>query len=161
MKAWLVGLLAGTMLVMLGMSGGGTTVHAEGTETTKVTIHYQPLEGDTKEWSLWVWGEGGEGARFPFTGVDENGAKVAEIELQGKYDKVGFIVSTEDWLKDGSDQFIEIVNGTGEAHVIGGGGKAAEGAGNIPMLWLIVGPVLAIIYFTVMEQLRRRRVAVA
>ncbi|MNP18598.1 hypothetical protein D3C76_1110880 [compost metagenome] len=83
--------------------------------------------------------------------------KTAEIELPGKFAKVGFIVSTEDWIKDGGDQFIDIVNGVGEAHVTGGALDNAEGGGNAPMLWLIVGPLLVIIYITVMEQLRRRR----
>ncbi|MOA52236.1 hypothetical protein D3C78_1754970 [compost metagenome] len=87
--------------------------------------------------------------------------KMAEIELQGQFDKVGFIVSTEDWIKDGGDQFIDIVNGVGEAHVMGGQFSGDEGSGNTPMLWLIVGLVLGIIFITIMEQIRRRRVAVA
>ncbi|MNC58373.1 hypothetical protein D3C75_1080950 [compost metagenome] len=85
--------------------------------------------------------------------------KTAEIELPGKFAKVGFIVSTEDWIKDGGDQFIDIVNGVGEASLIGGALDNTEGSGNAPMLWLIVGPLLVIIYITVMEHLRRRRTA--
>ncbi|MNI87052.1 hypothetical protein D3C73_1442080 [compost metagenome] len=89
--------------------------------------------------------------------MDEHGVKTAEIELPGQFAKVGFIVSTEDWIKDGGDQFIDIVSGVGEAHVTGGALDNAEGSGNASMLWLIVGPLLVIIYITVMEQLRRRK----
>lgn len=157
MRSWLIGAL----LVVMGLVLPVSYVQAEGKDTTKVVIHYEPLEGDTTDWSLWVWGEGDEGARYPFTSVDEKGMKTAEIELSGQYSKVGFLVSTEDWIKDGSDQFIDVVNGVAEAHVMGGGLDSAEGMGNGPMLWLIVGLLLAIIYITVMEQLRRRRVAAA
>lgn len=153
MKTLLSGLLIAVVCYVLFVP----LVNAEGTDTTKVIIHYTPQEGDTKDWSIWVWGDEAEGARFPFTSVDENGVKIAEIELPGKFAKVGFVVSTEDWIKDGGDQFIDIVNGVGEAHVTGGALDSAEGSGNAPMLWLIVGPLLVIIYITVMEQLRRRR----
>ncbi|MNW39055.1 Pullulanase precursor [compost metagenome] len=155
MKTLLSGLLIAVFCYVLFVP----LVNAEGTDTTKVIIHYTPQEGDTKDWSIWVWGDEAEGARFPFTSVDENGVKTAEIELPGKFAKVGFVVSTEDWIKDGGDQFIDIVNGVGEAHVTGGALDSAEGSGNAPMLWLIVGPLLVIIYITVMEQLRRRRYA--
>lgn len=153
--------LTGFMLTVICLVFPMGAAFGEGTDTTKVVVHYHPLEGDTTNWTLWVWGEGGEGARFPFTSVDENGVKIAEIELQGQFDKVGFIVSTEDWIKDGGDQFVDIVNGVGEAHIIGGQSSANEGSGNMPMLWLIVGVVLVVIFITIMEQLRRRRIAAA
>lgn len=153
--------LTGFMLTVICLVFPMTEVYAEGTGTTKVMIHYHPVEGDTTDWTIWIWGEGAEGARYPFTSVDENGVKMAEIELQGQFDKVGFVVSTEDWIKDGGDQFIDIVNGMGEAHVVGGQQSVDEGSGNTPMLWLIVGLVLGIIFITVMEQLRRRRAVAA
>ncbi|NPC93184.1 type I pullulanase [Bacillus sp. WMMC1349] len=92
---------------------------ASGLGATKVIIHYQPAVNDTKEWGLWVFPEGGEGKAYTFTDEDAFG-KVAEIELPGNYDKVGFIVRTESWEKDGGDRFIQIVNGEGEVWVKGG-----------------------------------------
>ncbi|RUT40357.1 hypothetical protein EJP82_25060 [Paenibacillus anaericanus] len=153
MRSVLIGLVLTVICLILPMA----EVHAEEAETTQVIIHYNPLEGDTTNWSLWVWGGDAEGARYPFTSVDENGVKTAEIKLLGQFSTVGFIVSTEDWVKDGGDQMINIVNGVGEVVVNGHGLDTAEGSGNAPKLWLIVGILLVIIYITVMEQLRRRR----
>ncbi len=100
-----------------------TIASAEGTAAnsaaTSVTIHYQPAEGNTKDWNLWVWPEGGEGQVFEFTGEDEFGL-VAEIKLQGIYEKVGFIVRTDSWEKDGGDRFIDVQSGDDEVWVKAG-----------------------------------------
>ncbi|UQX54652.1 hypothetical protein M5V91_01995 [Cytobacillus pseudoceanisediminis] len=69
-------------------------------QTTAVTIHYQPAEGNAKDWNLWVWPKDGEGQAFEFTGEDEFGL-TAEIVLPGIHDEVGFIVRTDSWEKDG------------------------------------------------------------
>lgn len=53
MRSWLIGAL----LVVMGLVLPVSYVQAEGKDTTKVVIHYEPLEGDTTEWSLWVWGK--------------------------------------------------------------------------------------------------------
>ncbi|TCN24519.1 type I pullulanase [Mesobacillus foraminis] len=74
--------------------------------TTKVKIHYQPKNGDTKDWNLWVWPDGRDGQVFDFTGEDAFG-KVAEVELDGDHDRVGFIIRTDSWEKDGGDRFIQ------------------------------------------------------
>ncbi|PLR98265.1 type I pullulanase [Bacillus sp. T33-2] len=79
---------------------------AEQKVTTKVKIHYQPKAGDTKDWNLWVWPDGMSGQVHQFTGEDEFG-KVAEVELDGDHNRVGFIVRTDSWEKDGGDRFIE------------------------------------------------------
>ncbi|MGG1572062.1 type I pullulanase [Fictibacillus sp. NRS-1165] len=89
---------------------------------TKVTIHYQAAKDNTKDWNLWVFPEGGEGKAYPFTGEDKFG-KVAEIELSGAYKKVGFIVRTDSWEKDGGDRFIDIAAGEGEVWVKAGDGN--------------------------------------
>lgn len=89
------------------------------TGKTKVTIHYQEAKGNTKDWNLWVFPEGGEGKAYPFTGEDKFG-KLAEIELDGTYKKVGFIVRTDSWEKDGGDRFINISGGEGEVWVKSG-----------------------------------------
>ncbi|WP_084374906.1 type I pullulanase [Neobacillus soli] len=91
--------------------------------TTKVKIHYQPKTGDMKDWNLWVWGEGKEGKVYPFTGEDKFG-KVAEVELDGDFNRIGFIVRTDSWEKDGGDRLIDnIWNGTDEVWIKAGDEK--------------------------------------
>ncbi|MBM7694150.1 pullulanase [Peribacillus deserti] len=94
-----------------------TIAQAEG--ATKVTIHYRPAPDDTKNWNLWIWPEGKDGKAYPFT--DEDGfGKTAEVILDGSYSKVGFIVRTDSWEKDGGDRFIDIKNAAGEVWVVSG-----------------------------------------
>ncbi|ETI67845.1 pullulanase, type I [Neobacillus vireti LMG 21834] len=91
--------------------------------TTKVKIHYQPKAGDTKDWNLWVWGDGKEGKVYPFTGQDKFG-KVADVELDGDFNRVGFIVRTDAWEKDGGDRIIDqIWYGTDEVWIKNGDDK--------------------------------------
>lgn len=91
--------------------------------TTKVKIHYQPKAGDSKDWNLWVWGDGKEGAVYPFTGEDQFG-KVADVEVDGDFNRVGFIVRTDSWEKDGGDRLIDnIWYGTDEVWVKAGDDK--------------------------------------
>ncbi|MEK3797239.1 type I pullulanase [Peribacillus sp. FSL H8-0477] len=93
---------------------------AEASSTTKITIHYQEEKGNTKDWSLWVWPEGGEGKAYSFTGKDAFG-KTAEIELPVDTKKVGFIIRTESWEKDGeNDRWLDVQNGEGEVWVKSG-----------------------------------------
>lgn len=88
--------------------------------TTKVKVHYQPKADDQRDWNLWVWPEGMDGADFPFTGEDDFG-KVAEVELEGDFNRVGFIVKTGNWEKDGGDRFIDgIWDGNNEVWVKAG-----------------------------------------
>ena len=88
-------------------------------EVTKVMIHYQEDLNNNLDWNLWVWEDGKEGSVYEFSGEDQFG-KFAEIELPGSPALVGFIVRTDDWIKDGGDRFIDIENGLGEAWVIAG-----------------------------------------
>ncbi len=88
-------------------------------QTTAVTIHYQPAEGNAKDWNLWVWPKDGEGQAFEFTGEDEFGL-TAEIVLPGIHDEVGFIVRTDSWEKDGGDRFINVQSGNDEVWVKAG-----------------------------------------
>lgn len=88
-------------------------------QTTTVTIHYQPEDGGTKDWNLWVWPKDGEGQVFEFTGDDEFGL-IAEVVLEGIHDEVGFIVRTDSWEKDGGDRFINIKSGYDEVWVKAG-----------------------------------------
>lgn len=87
--------------------------------TTKVVIHYQEAPNNAKNWNLWVWPEGGEGKVYDFTGEDAFG-KVAEIEIPTNTKRVGFIVRTDTWEKDGEDRWIDIQNGEGEVWIKSG-----------------------------------------
>lgn len=90
-------------------------------ETTTVIIHYVEQEGNDKDWNLWIWPSGGEGSVYEFT-QEDNFGKVAMATFSGPLDEVGFIVRTDDWVKDTpSDRFInQFDNGVGEIWVVGG-----------------------------------------
>ncbi|MFC5702233.1 pullulanase-associated domain-containing protein [Cohnella faecalis] len=152
------GFRIGVMLWVLCCFIGVLPVSAKTTETgtTKVTVHYKQKEGDPIDWSLWVWGDSENGVRLPFTGTDEFG-KVAEIELPGKFHKVGIIVSTDDWKKDGGDRFVEIVNGSGEISITGEGYIEDTSGRDVPYLWLIVGVVVIPVLLHIFEYIRSRK----
>ncbi len=94
--------------------------HADGGVVIK--LHYHRGDGDYAPWSVWFWEDGKDGADYPF--ADEDGEKVATIELSAGCMKVGFIVRTQAWDKDISeDQFIDIsemISGTVHAYVEAG-----------------------------------------
>ncbi|RDI45585.1 type I pullulanase [Falsibacillus pallidus] len=90
--------------------------------TTKVIIHYQESPDNQKDWNLWVWPENGDGSRYEFTGEDAFG-KTAEVKLSGIHQKVGFIVRTDSWEKDGGDRWIDTSSGIGEVWVKAGDEK--------------------------------------
>ncbi|KMY43933.1 pullulanase [Bacillus sp. FJAT-27916] len=90
---------------------------------TEITVHYQESDGNEKDWNLWVWAESLDGHVQPFTGEDEFG-KVAHFTLDGTYERVGFIVRTDAWEKDGGDRWIEgIEDGKAEVWVMSGDDK--------------------------------------
>lgn len=90
-------------------------------DTTTVIIHYVEAEDNTKDWNLWLWPSDAEGSVYYFT-EEDNFGKVATIQLDGKHDRVGFIVRTDGWEKDTpNDRFIEeFNNGVGEIWLYGG-----------------------------------------
>ena len=90
-------------------------------ETTTVTVHYKEVEGNDKDWNLWLWPAGGEGSAYDFTGEDNFG-KVVTITLPGNHNEVGFIVRTESWEKDTpNDRFIkQFDSGVAEIWILGG-----------------------------------------
>ncbi len=67
-------------------------------KTTEVIIHYKEQSGNTKDWNLWIWGENSNGKSYEFTGEDEFG-KYAKINIDGDYNRVGFIIRTNEWEK--------------------------------------------------------------
>lgn len=89
------------------------------TQTTKLVVHYRPKTGDTVERGVYVWAGGLDGKWYKFTGTDKFG-KVAALDLAGNYAKTNFIVTTEDWNKDGGDRTVTSAGGLGEAWVEGG-----------------------------------------
>lgn len=92
-------------------------------KTTEVIIHYKEQSGNTKDWNLWLWGENANGKSYEFTGEDEFG-KYAKINIDGDYDRVGFIIRTNEWEKDGGDRWIEnIKDGRAEVWILSGDDK--------------------------------------
>ncbi|MCP3738991.1 type I pullulanase [Rossellomorea sp. BNER] len=115
-QKWLKILIAVILLLPLFLQPKMQTVASTGNGSTKVIIHYQSSEGNTKDWNLWVWPEGGEGKIYEFTRSDKFG-QIAVIEIPGVHKKVGFIVRTDSWEKDGGDRWIDTSSGIGEVWV--------------------------------------------
>ncbi|MBM7584128.1 pullulanase [Bacillus pakistanensis] len=109
-------LLAIILLLPLFLQPNMQSIALSKNGSTKVIIHYQPSEENTKGWNLWVWPEGGEGKVYEFTGTDKFG-QIAEVEIPGVHKKVGFIVRTDSWEKDGGDRWIDTTSGIGEVWV--------------------------------------------
>ena len=92
-------------------------------KTTEVIIHYKEQSGNTKDWNLWLWGENANGKSYEFTGEDEFG-KYAKINIDDDYNRVGFIIRTNEWEKDGGDRWIEnIKDGRAEVWILSGDEK--------------------------------------
>ncbi|PHC83975.1 type I pullulanase [Bacillus wiedmannii] len=113
-----------TIIVMLSSVFSFQSVKAvSNSKTTEVIIHYREQSGNTKDWNFWLWGENANGKSYEFTGEDEFG-KYAKINLDGDYDRVGFIIRTNDWEKDGGDRWIEnIKDGRAEVWILSGDDK--------------------------------------
>lgn len=113
-----------TIIVMLSSVFSFQSVKAvSNSKTTEVIIHCKEQSGNTKDWNLWLWGENANGKSYEFTGEDEFG-KYAKINLDGDYDRVGFIIRTNDWEKDGGDRWIEnIKDGRAEVWILSGDDK--------------------------------------
>lgn len=95
-------------------------------KTTEVIIHYKEKAGNTKDWNLWVWGENSNGKSYDFTGEDEFG-KYAKVKIEGDYNRVGFIVRTNEWEKDGGDHWVEnIRDGRAEVWILSGDEKVYD-----------------------------------
>lgn len=118
-KRWLSWLIV-LILVLSSISLAQTiapkqTEAANGTYTTLV-VHYQEDPAANKAWNLWVWAEGGEGQVHEFTGEDAFG-KTAVINVAGSHDRLGFIIRTDAWEKDGGDRWAEVNAGVAEVWV--------------------------------------------
>lgn len=113
-----------TLIVMLSSVFSFQSVKAvSNSKTTEIIIHYKEKLGNTKDWNLWLWGENANGTSYQFTGEDEFG-KYAKIKIDGDYNRVGFIVRTNEWEKDGGDRWIEnIKDGRTEVWILSGDEK--------------------------------------
>ncbi|MHA4065186.1 type I pullulanase [Bacillus cereus] len=113
-----------TLIVMLSSVFSFQSVKAvSNSKTTEIIIHYKEKLGNTKDWNLWLWGENENGTSYQFTGEDEFG-KYAKIKIDGDYNRVGFIVRTNEWEKDGGDRWIEnIKDGRAEVWILSGDEK--------------------------------------
>ncbi len=89
---------------------------------TKIIVHYQKSED--KNWDLWIWPKDMGGKEYKFTKKDKFG-EVAEIELDGRFDKVGFIVRIPDWSKKDvdKDRYIDVKDGFAEVWLKSGDEK--------------------------------------
>ncbi|WP_459502389.1 type I pullulanase [Bacillus sp. C1] len=96
------------------------------TKTTEIIIHYKEKAGNTKDWNLWMWAENASGKSYEFTGEDEFG-KYAKVKIDGDYNRIGFIVRTNEWEKDGGDRWIEnIKDDRAEVWVLSGDDKVYD-----------------------------------
>ncbi|EEK44704.1 Pullulanase, type I [Bacillus cereus m1293] len=113
-----------TIIVMLSSVFSFQSVKAvSNSKTTEVIIHYKEQLGNTKDWNLWLWGENANGTSYEFTGEDEFG-KYAKINIDGDYNRVGIIIRTNEWEKDGGDRWIEnIKDGRAEVWILSGDEK--------------------------------------
>ncbi|SCC29858.1 type I pullulanase [Bacillus mycoides] len=116
-----------TIIIMLSSVFSFQSVKAvSNSKTTEITIHYKEKAGNTKDWNLWVWGENSNGKSYDFTGEDEFG-KYAKVKIEGDYNRVGFIVRTNEWEKDGGDHWVEnIRDGRAEVWILSGDEKVYD-----------------------------------
>ncbi|EEM16288.1 Pullulanase, type I [Bacillus pseudomycoides DSM 12442] len=116
-----------TVIAMLLSGFSFQSVQAESnTKTTEIIVHYKEKSGNTKDWNLWMWAENTNGQSYEFTGEDEFG-KYAKVKIDGDYNRVGFIVRTKEWEKDGGDRWIEnIKDGRAEVWVLSGDDKVYD-----------------------------------
>ncbi|MGE6363352.1 type I pullulanase [Bacillus paramycoides] len=116
-----------TIIAMLSSVFSFQSVKAvSNSKTTEIIIHYKEKSGNTKDWNLWIWGENANGKSYEFNGEDEFG-KYAKIKIDGDYNRVGFIIRTNEWEKDGGDRWIEnIKDGRAEVWVLSGDEKVYD-----------------------------------
>ncbi|MBP5185156.1 MAG: type I pullulanase [Lachnospiraceae bacterium] len=86
-------------------------------EGVTLKLHYHRTDGNYKDWDVWLWEAGKDGAGYPF--VEENGEMVATKVITSGATSIGFIVRTSSWDKDiNQDQFIDIAEmASGTVHI--------------------------------------------
>jgi pullulanase len=76
MRKFLAGLLA-LLTAVLTASPSAVALP----ESTELTIHYHRFDADYKDWNLWLWPKGGNGAAYSFT-EDDSFGKVAKVKVR-------------------------------------------------------------------------------
>ncbi|WP_033517795.1 type I pullulanase, partial [Bifidobacterium cuniculi] len=92
---------------------------------TRLLVHYKAAESDPGR-GVYFWGtdkSGNDlaGAHHAFTGTDCYG-KVGEYVIDGSFDELGMIVTTDGWDKFGGDRIVKVAkDGTAEVWIDGTG----------------------------------------
>lgn len=90
-------------------SSSSTSLSIGGSLTDQPTLyfHYHRSDGVYDGWGLWVWIDGGQGARYSFDKSDDYGAYLEKpLSTWSDANKLNFIVSTASWAKDpGPDEY--------------------------------------------------------
>ncbi|MCH4842722.1 type I pullulanase [Bifidobacterium pseudolongum] len=102
-------------ITQVGVENGALSVgnpEAIGAQT-RLVVHYKPAADEaTANRGVYVWGKDTADAdmtavNHPFTGEDCYG-KVADLTFDGKFEDLGFIITTEDWNKFGGDRNVTV-----------------------------------------------------
>jgi len=77
------------------------------TATATLFFHYHRADGSYEGWGVWIWVDGGQGARYNFDKVDDYGTYLDEpLSTWSGANKLNYIVSTSSWSKDpGGDEY--------------------------------------------------------
>ena len=119
MKKKYVGIILVCMLIF-NLFQGVIPVGAVENDGRQLVIHYYRPDQQYADWNLWVWFDGKDGNVTEFAQQDEFGVK-AVIPLSNEVSKLGFIVRTDDWKKDISDdRFIKITQDVTEVWLVSG-----------------------------------------
>ncbi|WP_208528133.1 type I pullulanase [Jeotgalibacillus salarius] len=118
LAGWLAFLLVISLLPVV-QPFAPNTAQAESNTYSTLIVHYEEAPDSTQDWNLWVWPEGGDGAVHEFTGEDDFG-KIATVDLEGSHNRIGFIVRTDTWEKDGGDRWAETEAGVAEVWIKSG-----------------------------------------
>ncbi len=119
MKKKYVGMILVCILI-LNLFQGMVPLEATPNAEKQLIIHYYRPDKQYEEWNLWMWLDGKDGNVTEFSEQDEFGVKVV-IPLEEAANKVGFIVRTNDWAKDVSDdRFVATTETTNEIWLVSG-----------------------------------------
>ena len=76
-------------------------------------IHYHRDDADYKNWFLWLWPDGGDGANYFFEYADSYGGVCVTPLSTFSTNRVGLIVRNESWAKDpDGDRFVDLTEYT-------------------------------------------------
>lgn len=121
MKKRMIAFFAMLLMMLSCIPVGGLTI-ADAAEDLIMKLHYHRPDNSYDGWTVWTWAAGMDGADYAF--AEEDGEMVTTLTIAPGVTSVGFIVRTQDWVKDvDADQFIDIaemVSGTVHIYVESG-----------------------------------------